>query len=292
MLRDSSIKYIIAHLYFLYFSECPICKETIYRPFSRHFKRLHGYTPESARKCAYFYNLAARKSSDAVIKQKVENAKGKSTRCTECHKTVVNIHRHLKSVHDFTGDEYAKKLKECKSKAVVIREVKKEASRFACPVIGCASVVKCMNNHLNIHVVQKRITEEEKMLYLKKCQEFYFIESNVSPLKCIASLKVNEVDFTRNVISETETIASSSLHIEDFGQISEQFPEENSTAENSPDDSLVDDPDFIPGNDFKEMEVNFVQDCLDGYLKWMTSQWGCNKSDKAARNELRALNRF
>ena len=223
-----------------------------------------------------------------------------------CKKNVVNIHRHLKSVHALSGDVYNKKLEECKLGVVPVDDVK-EDRKIACPVRGCASVVKHIQKHLNNHVLQKKITKEDKILYLRRCQEFEFVTSDVSPLKCIASLKVNELDFARQPPTSMETIGAGAFHMEDVEDVEQSHEEDNwfceevqprsvsspegdnCTSESSGAESLLDDPDFLPENDFKEIEEDFVQRCLDEYLKWMTSQWGGNKSEKAAKIELRAL---
>ena len=119
---------------------------------SRHFRRVHRYTAESARKSAYFYDLAARrKSSHAVVERTVQHLNGKSTSCVECKKKFVNIHRHLKSAHNFAGSEYIKKLSECKSMDT------QGESMFSCPVIGCTSVVKHKN--ICIAIFYKRILQ-------------------------------------------------------------------------------------------------------------------------------------
>ena len=141
--------------YLLYFRECPICKQMISPPFNRHFRRVHRYTAESARKSAYFYDLAARrKSSHAVVERTVHHLKGKSKSSVECKKKFVNIHRHLKSAHNFAGGEYIKKLSECKSMDAQVED----ESMFSCPVVDCTSVVKHIKN-ICIAIFYKRILQ-------------------------------------------------------------------------------------------------------------------------------------
>ena len=150
-------------------------------------------------------------------------------------------------------DEYAREL----TKVVPVEKVE-EGRKFACPLIGCASIVKDIRKHLSIHVQQKKITSEERILYLKRCQKIDFVLSDVSTLKCLSSLKVSEIDFARHpgTSTSTETIARGNLNVTVTEQRSPQSPEENDNWETDECTSeSSSDPDYLPVDDLKKLKV-------------------------------------